>query len=166
MSIENIILVVGGILTGLLAGLFYTFEVAVVPALRRLKAAHHITAMQLINVKILNPAFFLTFFGPTILLPLAAFMHRGGPQFLPLLAAALLHIIGVNGITIVGNVPLNDRLAELDVAQLSDTEAERARDDYHGSGARWMRLHTLRTAAGILATGLVFIASMMKDVSK
>jgi hypothetical protein len=32
-------------------------------------------------VKIENPVFFLSFFGPIVLLPLAAFLHWGQPQF-------------------------------------------------------------------------------------
>lgn len=46
MTLENIVLVVGGTLTGLFAGLLYAFSVAIVPALRRLKGTQHIAAMQ------------------------------------------------------------------------------------------------------------------------
>ena len=90
MKLEDIVLVVGGTLTGLLAGVFYAFSVAFVPALRSIKGTQHIAAMQAINVKIENPVFFLSFFGSTILLPLAAFLHRSGSQFGLLVAAAVL----------------------------------------------------------------------------
>lgn len=166
MTFGNIVLVIGGTLTGLLAGLFYAFNVSVIPALRGLNAKEHIVAMQEINIKIINPVFMLSFLGPTVLLPLAAFLHWGGAQFLPLVAAAALHIIGVNGITIVGNVPLNDRLAKVKAGSLSESESEQVRQAYHGLGAPWMRLHHIRTLAAIAATALVFIACLSKNLSE
>lgn len=142
---------VGGTLTGLLAGLFSVFSFAIVPGLRSLNAKQHLAAMQAINVKIVNAVFLIIFLGPSGLLPLAAFLHRS-----PLLwLAAALHVIGVNGVTIAGNVPLNDRLAEAD--------AERPRQDFQGKGARWMRLHHLRTLAATAATVLAFIACLPSE---
>ncbi|MBC8099626.1 MAG: DUF1772 domain-containing protein [Armatimonadetes bacterium] len=164
MPFENVILVVAGTLSGLIAGLFYAFNVAIVPALRRLKATQHIAVIQAINVKIKNPVFFLSFFGPTMLLPLAAWLHRGGSQFPLLAAAAALHIIGANGITIIGNIPLNERLDAVDPDQLADAEAERIRHAFQGADSPWMRWHTLRTLASIVATVLVFMACLSKNV--
>jgi uncharacterized membrane protein len=166
MEFEDIVLVVGGTLTGLFAGLLYAFSVAVVPALRRLKGTEHLAAMQSVNRKILNPVFFLSFFGPTILLPLAAFLHRSGPPFGLLVAAAVLHIVGANGVTIVGNVPLNDQLAKRDVSHLSEAEADHIRKAFQGKGAPWMRWHTVRTLAATAATALVFLACLSKSMSK
>lgn len=162
MILENFVLVVGGTLTGLLAGLLYTFTVAIVPALRSIKGTHHIATMQALNAKIENPVFFLSFFGPTILLPLAAYLHRGGAQFPWLLAAAILHIVGANGITIARNIPLNRELAQHDVDQLSETEADRIRQGFQGSGTAWMRWHHVRTLAAVVATALVFVACLSK----
>jgi uncharacterized membrane protein len=166
MNFEDIVLVIGGTLTGLSAGVYYTFNVAVVPALRFLRGTRHIAAMQAINTKIENPVFFLSFFGPTFLLPLAAFLHRSGPQFALLLAAAVLHIVGVNGGTMVGNIPLNKELAQLDADQLSETEADRIRTEFQGPGTPWMRWHNFRTIAAIAATALVFIACLSKGWSR
>jgi len=166
MTFENIVLVVGGTLTGLMAGLLYAFNVAIVPALHHLKGTQHIAAMQSINKKITNPVFFLSFFGPSILLPLAAFLHRGGAQFPLLVAAALLHIIGANGVTIAGNIPLNDRLEKLDVSQLSEAEADQIRTAFQGPGTPWMRFHAVRTYAAIAATALVFIVCLSKSMSE
>lgn len=162
MTIENIVLVVGGTLTGLMAGLFYTFNVAIVPALRAIKGTQHIAMMQAINDKIKNPVFFLSFFGPTILLPLAAFLHRGAEQFPLLVAAAALHIIGGNGVTIGGNIPLNERLDKVDANRLSESEADSIRNEFQGAGSAWMRFHNIRTLTSIAATALVFIACLSK----
>jgi uncharacterized membrane protein len=135
MTLANLLLVLAGTLTGLIAGLLYAFTVSVIPALRSLPAKEHLTAMQAINIKIINPVFMLSFLGPTLLLPLAAILHRDSMAFPMLLAAAGLHILGVNGVTIMGNVPLNNRLEQTRVASLSEAEAEQTRQAYHGSGS-------------------------------
>jgi len=163
MTLENIILVVGGTLTGLLAGLLYAFNVAVVPALRHMKGTQHIAAMQSINEKIKNPVFFLSFFGPSILLPLAAYLHRDSTQFPFLVGASLLHIIGANGVTIVGNIPLNETLDRVDASQLSEAEADQIRQEFQGPGSPWMRFHAVRTLASIAATALVFVVCLSKS---
>lgn len=162
MTIENIILVIGGSLSGLLAGVFYTFNVAVVPSLRSLKPKEHIRAMQAINLKIKNPVFFLSFFGPTILLPVAAFQHQGTAQFPLLVAAAVLHILGSNGVTAGGNIPLNEKLDKVDADSLTESEAEQTRETFQGRGSAWMRWHNIRTLASIAAVALVFIACLTK----
>ncbi|MEP7289730.1 MAG: anthrone oxygenase family protein [Chloroflexota bacterium] len=166
MTLENIVLILGGTLTGLLAGVFYAFNVAVVPALRSIKGTQHIAAMQAINIKIKNPVFFLSFFGPTILLPLAAYLHRDGPQFATLVAAAILHIIGANAVTVVGNIPLNDKLEKIDVSRLSEAQADEIRQEFQGIGSSWMRYHNVRTLAETAATILVFIVCLSKKVTE
>jgi uncharacterized membrane protein len=162
MSIENIVLVLAGTLTGLIAGVYYTFNVAIVPALRALTGTQHIAAMQAINRKIQNPVFFLSFFGPTLLLPLAAYLHRNGSQFGLLVAAALLHLLGGNGVTMAGNIPLNERLDRMDVRQLSESEADHIRGEFQGKGSRWMQWHNIRTVTATLATALVLVAALSK----
>ncbi|MBA2677298.1 MAG: DUF1772 domain-containing protein [Ktedonobacteraceae bacterium] len=166
MKFEDTVLVVGGTLTGLSAGLFYTFNGAIIPALRHLKGAQHIIAMQSINEKIENPVFFLSFFGPTLLLPLAAFLHRGESQFGLLVSAAILHITGINVVTAVKHIPLNNDLKQLDANQLSEGEADRIREDFQRPGSPWMRWHTVRTLAGTAATALVFLACISKSVPR
>lgn len=162
MLVENIVLVLAGTLTALIAGLLYAFNVAVVPALRASKPTHHIAVMQAINTKIKNPVFFLSFMGPTVLLPLAAYLHRSTPEFVLLVAAAVLHILGTNGVTISGNLPLNDKLEQVDVTQLSDGEADRIRQAFQGTGTPWMRCHNIRTLASIAAVALVLVACLSK----
>src|SRR5690349_17974548 len=166
MNFEDLVLIVGGTLTGLLAGVFYAFNVAFVPALRSVKGTRHIAVMQAVNVKIENPVFFLSFFGPTFLLPLAAFLYRGMPQFGLLIAASILHIVGSNGVTIAGDIPLNNKLNKIDVEQLSEAEADQIRTDFQRPGSPWMNYHNIRTLAAIGATVLVFIACLSRNMSR
>jgi uncharacterized membrane protein len=48
---------------GLIGGLFFAFSSFVMTALHRLPSATGISAMQSINVAVLNPLFFAAFFG-------------------------------------------------------------------------------------------------------
>lgn len=162
MNFQNGVLVTGGTLTGLLAGLFYAFHVAIVPGLRSATATQHLAAMQGINAKIQNPVFFLSFFGPTLLLPLAAYLHRGKPEFAMLVLAAGLFIVGANGVTMVVHLPLNEEIDKVAVNQISDAEAEPIRTDYQGPDTRWMRWHTVRTLTTTASAALVFIVCLSK----
>jgi uncharacterized membrane protein len=166
MTLENIVLVTGGTLTGLIAGLFYAFQVAFIPALRHIKGTQHIAAMQAINHKIENPVFFLSFFGPTILLPLAAYLQRRTTEFPLLAAAAALHILGSNGVTIARHIPMNREFDTIDASQLSEAEADQIRSAFQGPGTPWMRWHAVRTLAAAAATALVLIACLSRSASK
>jgi uncharacterized membrane protein len=162
MSIENTVLVTGGVLTALHAGLLYDFSVDIVPALRSTKGTTHISMMQEINRKIENPVFFLSFFGPMALLPWAAALHWEKPQFPWLVAASVIQIIGCEGVTMAGNIPLNHRLARIDVSRLSELEADSIRNEFQGPGAPWMRFHNIRTLAAIAATTILFAVCLSK----
>jgi uncharacterized membrane protein len=67
------------------------------------------------------------------------------------------------GVTGGGNVSLNNQLDKVDLNRISDSEAEKIRNDYQGIGSRWMNLRHIRTLASILATVLIFIACLVKD---
>lgn len=161
MTTENIVLVAGGILAGLHAGLLYDFSVDIVPSMRKLSAKAHIEMFQAIDKTITNALFFPSFFGPVVLLPLAAFLFRGQPEFPWLLAAALIQILFCNGVTVAAHLPLNVGLAKVETGKLSEREAEKIRSEFQGPGSKWVRFHTVRTISGITATILVFIACLV-----
>lgn len=160
MPIEDIILIIAGTLTGLLAGIFFGFEVAVNGGLARLKDNEYVAAMQNINIVIQNPVFFISFFGPAILLPLATYLHRDtdSGQFGLLLAASLLYVVMTFGLTVVGNVPLNNQLDQFDLEKASDEEIAEAKKRYQKP---WNRLHTIRTIASTAALVLTFVAGLV-----
>ena len=157
MVFENIILVLAGTLTALVTGLFYGYSVSVNGGLHRLNDSEYVKAMQSINAVIQNPLFFVSFIGPVILLPLAAFLQRDANpmQFALLLASSVIYIAGSFGLTMVGNVPLNVRLAKFDASKASGNEIAQARAGFERP---WNRLHVIRTIASIAATVLICVA--------
>lgn len=99
--------------TGLVAGIFFAFSVFVMRALGRLPPSGGIAAMQSINVAVLNPVFFAAFFGTAVLSLVLAVAALVGWSLPYLLAGSLLYLVGTALVTIVFNVPLNNRLASV-----------------------------------------------------
>lgn len=159
MTLEHSLLLIAGTLTALVAGLFFGFSVAVNGGLHRLKNSEYVAAMQSINQVIQNPVFLLSFFGPVLFLPWSTFVHKDTTptRFFLLLGASLLYIIGTFVLTIVGNVPLNRKLERFKLDGASDEEIAYARTGFEQP---WNRRHTVRTAASIAATILIFAACL------
>lgn len=140
--------------SGLMAGLFFAFSVAIMTALTRLPAAHGIAAMQSINTSILNPFFGLVFGGTAIASVVLAVVSpfrwpvTGSPW---ILAGSLLYLTGGLLVTIVFNVPRNDALAGLDPnAPASAVEWA----GYVSSWTAWNHVRTFLCLAATLCLGL------------
>ena len=97
-----------------MAGLLFAFSNFVMKALLLLPPEQGMAAMQLINITILNPLFFLLFFGTAILcavLGVHSVLQWQNAGSTWLLAGCALYLAGVIGVTMAFNVPLNDALA-------------------------------------------------------
>lgn len=129
----------------LVAGTFFAFSTFVMPALNRMDSNHSIRAMQSINTTILSSAFMAVFGLSTLLsmaLPIIARLNDGNWNPL-LIIAALLITVGVFGVTMLGNVPLNDQLEKMKSASQWSS--------YFGS---WMLWNHVRTLVGVIASAL------------
>jgi len=139
----------------LVSGIFFAFSTFVMQALGRLIPREGIAAMQSINVVVINPLFFLAFFGTGALCVAtiaASLLSETGVSLAPALTGGLLYIVGCVGVTIVGNVPLNERLAKVDP---DDAAAEALWNLYL---ARWTLWNHVRTAASLAAAAFLVIA--------
>lgn len=136
-------------LTGLLAGLFYGYQCSVINGLGRLNDKEYLLAFQSINKAILNPVFFLSFMGSLLILATSTFIFykTGYTQILPYVVISLLiYAIGVFGITVAFNVPLNESLASFDINTLSVNELKETRLQFESTWNKW---HLIRTLASI-----------------
>ena len=146
-------LVAATLLTGLMAGLYFAFSIAVLPGLGRCDDATFVAAMRSVNRRILNAPFGLAFVGAPLVILVAGALHLGGqaPQVIFWnLAAFLLYALTL-GITFRVNVPLNDLL------EAGDEEAKAARARFERRWRRWNHARTLLSTAalGCLAWSLV-----------
>jgi uncharacterized membrane protein len=134
--------------TGVVAGTFFAFSNFVMRVLGRLQPSAGMASMQAINVTVLNPMFFLFFIGAALLsLVLCAFslLRWQHPSSAWLLAGGLLYVVGSFLVTVAGNVPLNEALAELDP---SKPESVSSWAEYV---SRWVAWNHVRTVASLLA---------------
>src|SRR3972149_1862389 len=99
---------------GLIAGAFFAFAAFVMTALGRLPMPTGIAAMQSIIAAIKGPLFLVVFFGTAALaalLGLAAPLRWSEPGAGYLLLGSLLFLNGPFGVTLMKNLPLNNKLA-------------------------------------------------------
>lgn len=141
--------------TGLLAGLYFAYSTSVIPAFTHLSDQSYVDAFQRINVAIENPVFFLVFTAAPVALIWSAISHYRKKDMLPALAAGIF-IVGSLGVTMMGNVPLNDKLAETDLATATAQQISAARDAFEGP---WNGLHAVRTVASVVSFALALYAA-------
>lgn len=159
MSARGVSLALATVAFGLVAGLFYAFAVAVMPALRRADDRTFVDVMQRINTAILNGWFLTVFVGALLPAGAAVALHvpAGGRGVLPWAVAGLLLYVVMFLITGRVNVPLNDRLAAAgDPATLTDPAVVRA-----GFEAAWVRWNVARAVVSTAAFGCLVVALVL-----
>ncbi|BAY13247.1 anthrone oxygenase family protein [Calothrix sp. NIES-2098] len=140
---------------GLMAGVFFAFSSFVMNALGRLQATQGISAMQSINITVINPLFMLAFLGTAaacVFVLVSSLLKWYQPGAAYLLVASLLYLLGTFGVTILFNVPLNDALAKVDP---SSTDGANLWVNYL---ANWTMWNHVRTVAALLAAAAFTIA--------
>ncbi len=159
----DIVLGAAVIAMGLLAGLFYAFDVAVMPALTAADDRTLVDAMQQMIDKIENPAFFLTFLGAPVLAAVALSQARrsGSAKVAGWIVAGLAFYTVMVVVTFAFHFPLNDDLKEAgDPARIENLAA--VRDDFVTPWVAWNIVRTLATTAAFasLAWALVLRGRM------
>jgi uncharacterized membrane protein len=160
MTTTNIILAMTTLTTALIAGLFYGYSCSVNIGLKQLSDINYILAMQSINTAIQNPAFFISFMGTLFLLPISTYLHYNPSdlnRFYLLLLATIIYLIGVIGVTFLGNIPLNNMLDKFNT-QIADNE--HIAQQRKAFETAWNSFHLIRTIAAILSLILVILACL------
>ena len=140
---------------GVIAGVFFAFSTFVMTALDRSGQVHGVLAMNSINVTILQSLFMPIFFGTTLAslaLAVLSLLRWSEPGAMPMLAGGLIYVVGMFGVTMFCNVPLNNALAAVDPASAGATPvwAQYLKD--------WTLWNHVRTIASLVATGLFILA--------
>tara|TARA_R110002049_G_scaffold2750_2_gene21349 strand:- start:40670 stop:41146 length:477 start_codon:yes stop_codon:yes gene_type:complete len=136
--------------SGVVTGLLFAFSNFVMKALADLSDDAGLLAMQRINERIINPIFLLFFLGTPLLCTLIAVdcgFDFDRPGRVALLSGAICYLVGPFGVTILFNVPLNNRLAKTNVSDAGDRW-----NDYQ---VRWQRWNHVRTYIGIVSIVLL-----------
>lgn len=136
------------ICTGLMAGIYATFSLIIMRSLATLGPLTSATVMNTINREILKTLFLPIFFGSTVLFALAIaqalFSHYDGNVAL-LIIAAVVYWLGMFAVTVIGNVPMNNRLNQL------ATNERQLKLYWTHYVIRWTQLNHVRTAACLVS---------------
>ena len=135
MGIFQIALIVATFLCSLVAGFLFAFAVVAMPGIGSLNDREFIRAFQVMDRVIQNnqPIFMLVWIGSVVALVTSVVLGIGqldGARRLLLVFAALFYLVGVQLPTIAVNVPLNNTLQILDVAEMNATMPKTAREAF------------------------------------
>jgi uncharacterized membrane protein len=156
-SFIDVLIFLAAIGSGIVGGIFYGFSSFVMAALARIPAAQGVASMNSMSVAVVNPSFMTAFLGTGVLSFIVSVSslrrwNKPGAKFA--LAASLVYLAGCIGVTMIVNVPLNDKLASL-----ADTpEAVAVWPRYL---AAWNPWNHVRSVAGVLSAAL-FTLSLWK----
>ena len=134
--------------SAIIGGVFFAFSSFVMKALGDLPSAGGIAAMQSINVVVINRSFIGTFLGTTVLSVLVVVLvasNGSGASALLFAGGAIAYFAGTFLVTMLGNVPLNNRLA---ATSADDPQAAATWAHYLDTWTKW---NTVRTIAAMLA---------------
>ncbi|UCD61208.1 MAG: DUF1772 domain-containing protein [Flavobacteriaceae bacterium] len=158
---QTVVLVLATLLTGLTAGLCFTWNNAVTPGIGQLADVGYLRSFQEMNRAIINPIFLIVFFGPFFLHIANIFLYKtsSGTLLWLVMVSAALYIIGLVAVTIFGNVPLNELLDKTDLMQASAEELKLLRDKFE---VKWNRFHLIRTVSTVLSFLLLLIICLSR----
>ena len=145
-QLRSPILLAATIAAGLQAGTYYTWACGVMPGLAKVDDRTFASSMNHINVAIVNPVFMLSFLGAPALAAAAVLACPAGSRAWGVAGLGLA--LGTVAITVVGNVPLNDALA--DGGSRSDFETA------------WVALNIARTLTATAALGCLAWAALRR----
>lgn len=144
----------------MIGGVFFAFSTSVMTALGRLPAVYGIAAMQTINRVILNPLFLGTFLGTAIACGAAAgicLLQHEIPGRGWILGGAAAYVVGSFAVTMLCNVPRNNRLMALDPGSPS---AAVLWTEYL---AKWTMWNHIRGLAAVVASGLFVMGALQRS---
>lgn len=161
MNKEALVLLFATLLKGLLAGVFFTWTNAITPGIGRLDDVHYLQAFQHMNRTIINPLFYIVIISPLFLSPLSSYLYKSNRLMLRLLiGASFIYFMGVFAVTMLGNIPLNIMLDNIQLSTISLEEAKIFRDNYE---VRWNNLHLIRTITSTISFLLLIVACLFRS---
>lgn len=144
--------------SAVMAGLFFVFSNFAMNSFARIRPEAGISAMQAINVTIVNPWFLALFLGTalgSVAIAVPALFQMSHPASVWILAGALFYCIGCIVVTGACNVPLNNLLAAVDPASADGLEM------WNRYLREWLPWNHVRTVATTLA-GAAYLVALWK----
>ncbi|TVZ89475.1 DUF1772 domain-containing protein [Streptomyces sp. BK340] len=137
----TVVLSAATVAMGLIAGVFYIFACAVMPALARSDDRTYVEVMRNINDVIQNPVFFLSFMGAPALTGWSAWQLRATPAARWTCAALAAYAL-VFFVTVAFNIPLNNALA-------AKRDPSALREHFEGPWVAWNVARAVGSTAAV-----------------
>ena len=163
MKTQTIILVTSIFLTGLMAGIFFTWSNAVKPGIGKLNDIDYLSALQSMNRVILNSLFLIVFIGTIIsvaLVPVFHFHFYPKNIFWLLILIVIIYWVGVFSVTVFGNIPLNEILDKRNLSVMNPNDLSVLRDSIEN---RWNNFNLIRSISSALSFLLLIISYVLID---
>lgn len=161
MDAFHVALIVATLSCALVAGFVFAFAVVVMPGLRSLGDGEFLRAFQVMDrvIQRRQPIFMLVWVGSVLALVASTalgFERLDGTGRTLLIAALVVFLAGVQLPTAVINIPLNNRVQTLAIADMDPEATASARRDFE---SRWNASNATRTvfACAVCATLLTLL---------
>ena len=145
----------------LVGGVFLAFSDFIMRSLALTGGTGGVEAMQVINQEVFRWVFMALFLGlaaVSAVISAYSYLYLGGGPGALILIAGLTYLIGCFGVTVVFNVPLNEALAQMDLA--ASATKQFWMETYVPSWTFWNTIRTTACAgsAALLLVGLIWMA--------
>ena len=159
MVFFDVTLVLSTLLCSLVAGFLFSYAIVVMPGIKQLDDKQFIKTFQVTDrvIQDNHPLFLLVWVGSAIALIACAavgFANLQGVDFILLLLAIVIYLVGVQVATIVIHLPLNNKLQTLDIELMTHAELKAAR---LGFESRWNRSNEIRTAIACTVSMILIV---------
>ena len=147
MNILDISLIFSILTCSLVTGFIFTYAVVVMPGLSKLNDKEFIRAFQVTDGIIQNnqPLFMLTWVGSIIAILssiLIAIIFVGISETWLIILVGVVYLLGVQGITISINIPLNNHLQQVNIDELNSQKLSEERIKFEN---KWNKFNIIRT---------------------
>tara|TARA_Y100000992_G_scaffold278088_1_gene223374 strand:+ start:100 stop:597 length:498 start_codon:yes stop_codon:yes gene_type:complete len=156
MNIFELSLILSALLCSLVTGFILIFAIVVMPGISKFEDKEFLRAFQQIDGVIQNnqPFFLLVWLGSIISVIVTIFSSLIIFEFqnsLPILCVCCIYLFGVQGITLLIHLPLNQRIKNFDINESSIEMLNKERENFED---KWNFFNKIRT-------GIAFLVSLM-----
>ena len=146
-----------------MAGIFFTWSNAVKPGIGKLSDIEYLRALQSMNRVILNRLFLFLFIGAIIAVALVSIFHfhmYPNKIFWLFICILLIYWAGVFGVTVFGNIPLNEILDKTNLESITLEEIKTLRKSIE---LKWNHFNLIRSISSAITFILLIISFLIID---
>ena len=163
MDFLDFILIPSVILCALVTGFIFTYAIVVMPGFSKLSDKEFIKAFQVTDEVIQNnqPLFMITWIGSIIsilLTIIVATATTGLSNSWLIILVGVIYLLGVQGVTIVIHLPLNNHIQKMDIDKMTDKNLGEERRKFQ---KKWNFFNNIRTSVAFsVCVTLILILTM------